>query len=666
MSMEPGFSAYWLEAATLVSLALGAGILLWRRRKPGLSAYTRLIENLSDACVVISGGRIVAVNPAMQALLNQTELQLVGRDTYDVVTSLGAGLPGREEMRSRISREGSQRFEVPFQRRDGTRGVAELTVSEIAGHDFEYIAFVRDVTDRVAIQQRLRERDLQFSKAMQTMGLASWVYDVKTGEQFWSDEMATISGAGAEIIGELDGLPILSIIHPEDRFVAAIITKHLNAGEDPPPTSFRIVRPDGEIRHVEAHVGRLEDASGEPTHIVTLLKDITDEVDRAQQLRHALKMEAVGQLTGGLAHDFNNLLHVILGNAELVTSNLSDFDRSCLEAIRRSATRGSELTQRLLAFSRKQVLAYRSVSANDSIDQMIPLLERTLGAGVSIETTLDPELPRCHTDAGQLENCILNLALNAQHAMPEGGTLTIETAAVDLDDAYARRHGEVVPGRYVEIKVTDTGVGMSHQVAQRVFEPFFTTREAGKGSGLGLSMVFGFVKQCRGHVSISSREGEGTTVRLYLPVDENEPAAVDPVPAHVERTFEGKVLLVEDDQQVLELTARLLGGMGFDVVTARDANSAHRVMQDHESISLLVTDVMLPGGVNGPAIGETFRQRFADSPVLYMSGYTENAIVDRGILEQGAILVSKPFQRQVLQEKIQQALGESEVSRGGR
>lgn len=659
-------SLVMLLVIILAVLAVGilAGVYISRRREQSsqIADYAAMIHHLSDAATVLSDGHVVAVNPALEALVERQRDDLIGWDTYELMESMGVALPPRDQVRGDLARLGSVSLEIPITLRDGTPGFGELNVSAIDGSgEYDYVVFLRNITARVNNERKLRQRDLQYRKAMQVIGLAAWVLDVRSRTQDWSEDMKALFDIDAQATEPVEvsehGSPTFRMVHPEDAYVSEIIEKHLRAGEDPPPTSFRIVRIDGEIRHLEAHVGRLVNEEDELTHVFMMFKDITGEIDRQQQLRHAQKMEAVGQLTGGLAHDFNNLLHVILGNAELMSAPPGQLDRSCLEAITRAASRGSELTQRLLAFSRKQMLEFKAVDANESIAQMLPLLQRTLGANVMIETRLDEQLLKCYTDVSQFENCLLNLALNAQHAMPGGGKLAIETNAVELDDAYAARHSEVVPGPYIQITVSDTGIGMSAPVLDRVFEPFFTTKEAGKGSGLGLSMVFGFMKQCRGHISIYSEEGQGTTIKLFFPVSSRSTDEDTRSHERLEYRFSGKMLLVEDDEQVSELTSRLLGSLGFEVVHASDASSAHRCMQAHDDFRLLLTDVMLPGAVNGPEIAETFRKRFRGVPVIFMSGYTENAILNQGGIGEDVVLLNKPFRRYDLVEKIAGALG---------
>jgi signal transduction histidine kinase/ActR/RegA family two-component response regulator len=377
------------------------------------------------------------------------------------------------------------------------------------------------------------------------------------------------------------------------------------------------------------------------------------------RLRQSQKMEAVGQLTGGVAHDFNNLLTVIIGNSELVADGLRDRPalRNLAEMTVKAAERGAELTSRLLAFSRRQPLDPKPSDINRQIADMDPMLRRTLGEHIEIELVRGGGLWKAMVDPGQLENAILNLCLNARDAMPNGGRLTIETANAHLDAAYAASQSEVEPGQYVMIAVSDTGTGMDAATLERAFEPFFTTKDVGKGSGLGLSMVYGFVKQSRGHVRIYSESGQGTTVRLYLPRADGEAQAGAPAaaPAEADRGS-GRILLVEDDALVRENAAELLRSLGYDVVPAANGPEALAVLEKGEAFDLLLTDVVMPGGLNGRELAERAHALRPGLLVLYTSGYTENAIVHHGRLDRGVELLAKPYRRQDLAAKVRAVL----------
>ena len=381
-----------------------------------------------------------------------------------------------------------------------------------------------------------------------------------------------------------------------------------------------------------------------------------------ERLRQSQRLEAIGQLTGGVAHDFNNLLTVVMGNAELLTElNRDDARQRVLaEMITTAAQRGADLTQRLLAFARKQALAPKVVDLNALLAGLDPMLRRTLGEDIEIEMVRAAGLWPAQVDPGQLENALLNLCLNARDAMQGGGRLTLETANARLDADYAERHAEVVPGQYAMVAVTDTGGGISPADLKRVFEPFFTTKEKGKGTGLGLAMVYGFVKQSAGHVSIYSEQGQGTTVRLYLP---RATAADGPAPdapgEGLPKGGRGIILLVEDDDSVRQYAATQLRFFGYTVIEAADGPSALAVIGQGGDIDLLFTDVVMPGGMNGRVLADAARQLRPGLRVLYTSGYTENAIVHHGRLDEGARLLAKPYRRRELDRAVREALGDT-------
>ncbi|OXS16799.1 hypothetical protein CGX12_01695 [Zobellella denitrificans] len=382
-----------------------------------------------------------------------------------------------------------------------------------------------------------------------------------------------------------------------------------------------------------------------------------------EQLHHAQRMEAVGQLTGGVAHDFNNLLTVILGNGELLQEQLAR-EPALAELAQMmvvAAQRGADLTQRLLAFARRQALEPQVIRVNELVEGMRTLLTRTLGQHISMELCPTEDLWPALVDPAQLESALLNLCLNARDAMPGGGRLTIETANVRLDRDYAATHAEVEPGDYVLLAVSDNGSGIAPEHLGRIFEPFFTTKEKGKGSGLGLSMVFGFIRQTRGHVSVYSEPGIGTVVRMYLPragagALEAEPTKrVAPLP----RGGDECILLVEDDALVRRYAEDQLRGLGYRVLTASNGDEALILLRQEQDIDLLFTDVVMPGGLGGPELAAQAKVLRPGLKVLFTSGYTENAIVHHGRLDKGVQLLGKPYRRAELMVKIRQAMDNS-------
>jgi PAS domain S-box-containing protein len=378
-------------------------------------------------------------------------------------------------------------------------------------------------------------------------------------------------------------------------------------------------------------------------------------------LRQAQKMEAVGQLTGGVAHDFNNLLQVIVGNLETLQRNLAPAEtrlRRSADNAMNGARRAAVLTQRLLAFSRRQPLDPKPVKVNELVTGMSELLHRSLGETVAVETVLAAGLWRTSADPNQLESALLNLAVNARDAMPAGGKLTIETANSHIDSGYAATQAEVQPGQYVVVCVSDTGVGMDKATLARVFEPFFTTKEPGKGTGLGLSQVYGFVKQSGGHVKVYSEQGEGTTVKIYLPrlMSEADVEEVQPAVTAPEGSREETIMVVEDDDDVRTYSVEILRELGYRVVEAHDSPSALRLLERQPKVDLLFSDVVLPGGWTGAQTAAKAQEMRPGIKVLFTTGYARNAIVHHGRLDAGVQLITKPFTYAELAAKVRDVL----------
>jgi signal transduction histidine kinase len=400
----------------------------------------------------------------------------------------------------------------------------------------------------------------------------------------------------------------------------------------------------------------------------TLLQQIDEREKAEAALRQAQKMEAIGHLTGGVAHDFNNLLQIILSCLTLIKRRavhwslppaaVRDFDR-CMEGAVSSSERAAALVRQLLAFARRQQLEPTRIDANKLVAGMSELLRRTLGETIAIETVLAGGLWPTFADANQLENALVNLAVNARDAMPEGGKLTIETANTSLDEAYVSRHDDLAPGQYVLVAVTDTGCGMTREILAKVFEPFFTTKDIGHGTGLGLSQVYGFVKQSGGHVKIYSEPGAGTTVKLYLPrlmtadVQDDSPAPDQPFPRGSQAET---ILVVEDEEKVRAFSVEMLHELGYAVMAAPNGHAALQLIDAHPEIRLLFTDVGLPGGLNGRQLANEALLRRPDMKVLFTSGYTRNAIIHGDRLETSVALIGKPFTYAALAEKVRHVL----------
>jgi two-component system cell cycle sensor histidine kinase/response regulator CckA len=389
-----------------------------------------------------------------------------------------------------------------------------------------------------------------------------------------------------------------------------------------------------------------------------ITQDVTERHTLEEQYRQAQKMEAVGRLAGGVAHDFNNLLTVILGYCELLLADLDPGDprRADTAEIQKAGTRAAGLTRQLLAFSRKQIVEPTPLDLNAVIIDIRPMLGRLIREDVKVMLGLRPELASVTADRGQVEQIVMNLAVNAQDAMPRGGTLTLETANIELGEHYARSHLGVEPGQYVVLTVTDTGTGITPQVRARLFEPFFTTKEVGRGTGLGLATVHAIVTRSRGSVSVDSEVGKGTSFKVYLPrADAAELVAEAPSLTARLHTGTETVLVVEDADGLRELTRRLLQRLGYTVLVAESAEEAFQLFESNPSIHVVLTDVVMPGG-SGPDLTSKLVERRPGLKVIYMSGYTDEAIVQHGVLKPGIAFLHKPFTSEALGRKVREVL----------
>jgi PAS domain S-box-containing protein len=425
------------------------------------------------------------------------------------------------------------------------------------------------------------------------------------------------------------------------------------------------LRKDGTEFPIEVSLSPLETEQG--MLISSGIRDITERVALEERLRQSQKMEAVGRLAGGVAHDFNNLLTVILGYAQILSDGLpAGRLADSTTQIKSAADRAAGITRQLLAFSRKQVLSPRIINLNDIVLNLDSLLRRLIGEDIEVLTMPSNDLGSVRADPGQIEQVIMNLALNSRDAMPHGGKLTLETANVQLDERYASEHQPISPGTYVMLAVSDTGVGMTPEVQARVFEPFFTTKEVGKGTGLGLSTVYGIVKQSGGFIWVYSEPNRGTTFKIYLPrVDQPaQSVGADKRPSSVQLGSE-TILLVEDDPQLRQLTSSVLAHCGYKVLTAGSPEEGIEICKaNHRDIRLLVTDVVMPR-MNGRQLADQIIQISPNTRVLYISGYTANAIVHYGVLDQGLWFLPKPFTLSALVAKVREVLDAPNASHGG-
>jgi PAS domain S-box-containing protein len=435
----------------------------------------------------------------------------------------------------------------------------------------------------------------------------------------------------------------------------------------PVTTRDELPRTPAGPRTWESILAPVKNSDGVTDRIIGSVRDITDRVRAEERLRDSQRMEAVGQLTGGVAHDFNNLLQVIRGNLELLETVVAKDERASqrLQNAIHSADRAASLTRQLLAFARRQPLAPQVINLSRLVGDMADLLRRTLGEAIEVETVVAGGLWNTIADPAQVESALLNLALNARDAMPEGGRLTVEITNAVLDDEYVRKARDATSGQYVMLAVSDTGEGMDETTKARVFEPFFTTKADGKGTGLGLSMVYGFVRQSSGHIQIYSEPGQGTTVKIYLPRS-RQPEKAAPAQAS-EGSVDGAsrtILVVEDEAAVRAATVDMLDELGYRYVEAGDAESALALIHGGAKVDLVFTDVVMPGPLRTRDFAAQLKESRPDLPILFTSGYTENAIVHHGRLDEGVSLISKPYARAELARKLALLLAQGAVGAG--
>lgn len=538
---------------------------------------------------------------------------------------------------------------------------AEEQAAELEVQAVELEASNHDLKESEAEQRRLVEEaqllNRRLNEAQHVARLAYWEIDSKTGEVYWSDEMYRLAGLDVGIQPPPTDR-YMEAVHPEDRQkmqeIAVAAARDLSEFNE----QYRIVSRDGPTRTVQAQGRVLLDKGGNRKFVGTV-QDISERVHLETQLRRSQKMEAIGQLAGGVAHDFNNVLTVIEGyTALLLSEQPADDDRASIEEIRGAGRRAASLTRQLLAFSRQQVLQPSLVSVNDVVDGVETMLRRLIGEHIEFHTSLARGLDSVKADPGQLEQVLMNLVVNARDAMSNGGVLTVETANVVLDDAYARQHPTVRPGAYVMLATSDTGVGIPSGDLDRIFEPFFTTKEAGKGTGLGLSTVHGIMTQFNGHVSVYSEVGRGTTFRVYLPRAESVGDATEQTaaPTVASRTGTEAILLVEDDAAVRAIAAAILRHEGYSIVEANNGLDAIRLCQDENTrFDLIISDMVMPG-LGGRGVAEHVQKTRPDVPILLMSGYTRDAAIHSAELGPESLFIEKPFTPEALMQKVRDAL----------
>jgi PAS domain S-box-containing protein len=631
------------------------------------SRFELLVQSVTDYAIYMLDpeGRVKSWNAGARRFKGYEPEEIIGEHFSRFYTE-----EERERGIPRIALETAEcegRFEAEGWRvrKDGSRFWANVIIDPIRDPDGLLLGFAkvtRDLTDRKAAEEALRTSEERFRLLVQSVtDYAIYMLDTNGRISSWNAGAERFKGYTTdEILGE----HFSRFYTQEDREAGIPRVALETAGREGrfEAEGWR-VRKDGSRFWASVIIDPVRNDDGQLIGFAKVTRDLTEKRAIEDQLRQSQKMEAVGQLTGGLAHDFNNLLTGISGSLEMMQVRMAqgkaaEFERY-LMAAQGAVRRAAALTHRLLAFARRQTLDPRPVNVNRLLASLEELVRRTVGPTVQVEVVGASGLWPILVDPNQLENALLNLCINARDAMPEGGRLTIETANRWLDERTARQH-DLPTGQYVSVCVTDTGTGMSPDVVARAFDPFFTTKPIGEGTGLGLSMIYGFARQSGGQVRIYSEPGEGTTMCIYLPRHLGEEDAEEELlpSSTIDAGGEGEVVLVIDDEPTIRmLVAEILAESGYAVIEAPDGPAGLRVLESNARIDLLITDVGLPGGMNGRQVADAARVTRPDLKILFITGYAENAVIGQGRLDTGMHVLTKPFQMEVLASRICDIIG---------
>jgi two-component system, cell cycle sensor histidine kinase and response regulator CckA len=650
-----------LLGISIVCYAARLGLSQYREARSANAVLTHTIamdSAINGMAILNAGGKFVYVNTAYAQMIGDTTPEaMLGQSWRDVSNPQNVA-PVESEIREALSQHGKWFGPLNLHHSGGRVVRAEMAVTTLP--DGGTICVSHDITERVSEQRARTETEIKYRTLIEQVAAISYIAELGTHGQwlYVSPQIETILGYATDewLSGSRDWL---RHIPPEDHPIV-IAAEERSARGEPFQAEYRIERKDGETIWVSDSAVVVRGSDSHPV-MEGLIVDITDRKMLEDQLQQARKMEAVGRLAGGVAHDFNNLLTIIKGYVEMAQQRSLDRPElhSDIRRIEEAADRAVTLVRQLLAFSRKQVLRPKILDLNTIVMNLDQLLRRLMSENIEMKTFVSKDVGPIKADPGQIEQVLMNLVVNARDALPNGGRILIETSNVDLDSAYTRDHAVVTPGPYVLLAVSDTGIGMTTDTVTHIFEPFYTTKESGRGTGLGLSTVYGIVKQSGGYIWVYSELGRGTTFKVYLPrVTDAIPASAAPAitPSSTIRKGHETILLVEDEPDLRELTNMVLTEKGYRVIGAPSPEEAERLAGNNGAeIHLLLTDVVMPG-ISGRELAKRLTGRFPQLRVMYMSGYTYNVIAQDGTLEEGISFLQKPFTPQALTEKVREAL----------
>lgn len=653
-------SGYFEEGQFIHTRCFTRDVTAQRAADEATARLAAIVASSGDAIVGKTlEGIVTSWNTAAERIFGYTEAEMVGRSIYRLIPE-----ELHEAEHSLLRRVGQGEPVVVSDteriRKDGRRINIELSVSQIRDGQGRVVgasSIKRDITERKLADEALAQSQERLQLSLKAARMGTWRRDIGTDAVSWDHGMKQLYGlpSGEEVTSYEQ---FIERVHPDDRDFVRSVVQRASDGAGELDLEFRIARPDGRLRWLAAQGRVARDGSGKPLYITGVALDVTDRKQIEERLRQAQRMDSVGQLAGGIAHEANNMMSVVLGCADYVLqrSDLPAGVRDDVDQIWRAAKRTAGITQQLLAFSRRQMLQPQVLDLNATVRELEPILSRTLGETRALRMHLSSSLGVVRADAGQLEQVLINLTINARDAMPDGGKVIIETMNVVLDDVYAAEKAveTLRPGEYAVLVVSDTGHGMDRGTLARIFEPFFTTKGVGQGTGLGLSTVYGIVKQSGGFIWAYSEPGLGTAFKLYFPAATSTPR-VDDVREPAPRARADEIVLVaEDEPMVRSVMARTLRDCGYGVLEASDGRQALDLVQAREGrVALIVADVVMPD-LGGREMAARLAQRWPELPILFTSGYTRLDVVRRGLLEEGREFVQKPLAPETLVRKVRE------------